>query len=270
MNAVQTVKLSKELCGDYNPNATTNAELYILTTTNYSVPVFETREHDTYNPQIQIIPNISQLKDEITTTSRTKSSGIGEFEDPNINYVRTETEKTNKNPRYQIDILAPDMSAAYEIAYALELRLKDFMRTSFAEVGEMDWEQDDDSEIFYNTEYDSSVPLIRAYEGTEILEKVDTITENGSWILSDDGLFVQPYTDINDVYFYYRVGGNTLFSDGFAAKEKGIKSFTIDMSSLGYDIDREKDRWIIQLIIRYEETEELPIGGSFKEVLVND
>lgn len=265
----------REMCGDYFPAETEEAKRFVLTVPDgygtdddIRVPVFIRREEKAQYPEIRISPFITS-PEEYYGFKHTYSPGVAPYENTDINYKRTRVDAKIVRTTFQVDIYATDEVDLYRIRDTLKDRIHKFNYVETAKFVESEgWEQD--GNIYVNSDYNTDiVELYKVYEDGTRLTKSTTLDTAGTWNLTDDGLYVYPYDDINNVEYWEVTNGGLVLSDGNSIRSKGIFNVKTSLSKALEEVDPLIIRWIFQFKVDYLSTTTMDVGRTFKEVNVD-
>lgn len=274
MEEDQLIRFFREVCGTYYPNETEYNKRFVLTVNNKNVPVFVDNKHKVDYPQIQITPFIGNRE---YYTEEQKELGQSEdiLDNPEFTYLLSDTNIHFNEAKFSLDILATSLNELIEIKKALKRRFWNFINTELGEFKDLDnFTLDEETGIYSSAEYNSElINLARIEEiiddESQILVNDEELSEAGTWFLDDDGLYVYPYSDMENIKFIEIIYG-LVFSDGFCTKEKGLKQLKIETSTRGFDTNPDIDRWTMMLKLKFRDTEEKTVGRSFAEVEVDE
>lgn len=286
MEYAELVKFFRQLCGEYYPTETDNAKRFVLDAGELDVPNFVELEHETVFPQMQITPFVS-TKEDFVGEQWTKAQGDQNLlQNPDIEYVVTDTSTHGKTSRFQIDILAMSDLDIYEIIKYLQTRYWKFVNAELAEFQDSENFEEIIETIngtptptgaYSSSEYNNSILNLARVEEivdderqvlTEVDVSDDVTDTEGSWFLDDDTLYIHPIADIDNIVFIEIIYG-LVFHDGYCTKEKGLKSIGIITSTKGWDTDPDVSRWTMMLELHFRQLEDKTVGRSFAEVEVD-
>jgi hypothetical protein len=281
MKSEEVIRYFREMCGDFFPTETKEAKRFVLTvpdpnntygtdaSTNMKVPVFVRRTEKATYPQIRIAQFLGN-PEKFTSSAWTYSYGVPPNEIPTLKYRRARVDTIVHRAQIQVDAFSNDKIEVYRIRDELIARIHKFIYVEVAPFVENDWAQDINN-VYYNTGYNTSFNIIKCYENDVLLSKTsDVENTQGSWNLTDEGLFVNPLEDINAITFYEITNGGNVFSDSTTARSKGFLNVKVIRSRPMDDINPLISRWIITFGVDYREDIVMDVGRTFGEVLVND
>lgn len=273
MKSEDVVRYFREVCGEYFPDATTENKRFLLTVddngTEIQVPIFVRRTEPAQYPQIRF-SSFRAIPETYSTFAYTYSPGIPPYEDPNLKYKRARVDTVIHRAQLQVDIYTQDKLQVYRIRDALKQRIHKFAEAEVGNFTEWEWEQDvSPNDIYYNLNYNTNIPITRAFEDGVPLVKSDDLSVAGTWNLTDKGLFVNPYNDITQVNFWEITNGGYVFSDGVPIMGKGFMAIATIRSRPMDDTDPLINRWSFVYRIDYREDITMDVGRTFKELSIN-
>jgi hypothetical protein len=277
MKTEEVIRYFREMCGDFFPTETEEAKRFVLTvpyptTTNpnrtMKVPIFVERTEKATYPEIRIAQFLNN-PEKYVSTAWTYSYGEPPYEDPNIKYKRARVDTITHRAQIQVDAFAKNKIEVYKIRDQLIERIHKFIYIQVAPFVEREWTINTE-DVYYNTGYNTSFKIIKCYENDVLLTKTDDVaTTPGSWTLTDQGLYVNPLENIDNVTFYENTNGGYVFSDNTTARSKGFLNVKVIRSRPMEDINPLISRWIITFGVSYREDIIMDVGRTFGEVLVD-
>ena len=275
------VRTFREVCGEFFPAEIEEAKRFVLSVPNdpdedLKVPVLVRREEKAQYPEIRVSPFVT-APEILHVQKWTRSPGVAPFEVPELQYRRTRVDAKIIRATFQVDIYALDEIDIYRIRDALKKRIHRFRYLEAAPFIEtVGWEEvldedDNSTGVYLNDGYNPQLlQLMKAYENGRRLTKTED-TENivGSWNLTDEGLYVHPYEDINEVEYWEITNGGLALSDGDSMQTKGIFQIRTVQSRAFEELDPLILRWLFMFRVDYLSTETMDVGRTFGQVNAN-
>jgi len=282
VNAETVARIFREVCGEYHPEELEESKRFVLTVPFpdgglfdspnqvIKVPVFIRREEKAQYPEIRISPFITS-PEKFYGYKYTRTVGVPPMEVPDVSYKRTRVDAKIVRSTFQVDIYATDEVELYRIRDTLKNRIHRFNYVETAPFIETEGWEEISENVYLNSDYNPDLlQLYKAYENGVRLKKVDNVEDvTGSWNLTDEGLYVHPYNDINKIEYWEITNGGLTLSDGNTIREKGIYQITTLQSRAFEEIDPLIVRWLFTFRINYLSTTEMDVGRTFGEVKAN-
>jgi len=281
MQNERVARTFREMCGDFFPAQTDETKRFVLSvpngsSSNIKVPVFIRRDIKAQYPEIRISPFVS-TPEILHVQKWTRSPGVAPMEVPDVMYRRTRVDARVVRSTFQVDIFALDEVDIYRIREALRRRIHQFKYVESAPFVETQgWEEildihGNSTGAYLNNDYNPDMlDLIKAYENGEKLVKTEDVENTiGSWNLTDEGLHVHPYEDINKIEYWEITNGGKVLSDGYSIQSKGIMNIRTIQSRAFEELDPLIIRWILMFRVDYLSTTKMDVGRTFGEVNAN-
>ena len=226
-----------------------------------NVPVFVESNHSAEFPQIIITPFVSRRQG-AKTTMLCGEEGAEKRVSFKHNYTR-----------FQVDIYSKKIIELMQIKTMLLRRLENFMEVEIIVYKEdLGWEAYGPN-VYLNDDYDEARQIAKLTDPLSTLEKVESAEEvaetNGSWFLDETGLYVNPLIDMDSISIYEILNGKT-FDNGDTAYDRGIQTLAMINERKLADEAPSVERWSMDLMITYRETNELNFGSPIEELRVYD
>lgn len=260
----------REMCADRNSEVSGD-QRWTLTVGEESVPVMITTQTKASYPEIRLFPFFDE-EDRYMGYGFGRTAGNETYgEDTSIEYLRKRSDISLRTIRSHIDIYAKTLSGVSKIRDSLVERLLGFRIAQCRFIQEIDeeaWEQDeDDTNIYKNANFNSDSNIVSVYDGENQLLKAEDLTE-GTWNISDDGLSVYPLTKIDNLKMKELVVGS-VFPDGSTMLENGIMNFRIVRSQPQKGDKPHLHHWTIHTVADYKDIITTEYKKSYKQVDVN-
>ena len=277
LNSAQFTRYFREILGDFFSAEMIEAKRFVLSVADngmgqpVDVPIFVRRKDKAQYPEIRMTPFFADPTLFPPKPNYSYSPGIPPMENPDIMYKRERVDSQVRRSQVQVDIYALDKMELYQIRDALIRRMHQFLYVEVAPFIIPEGWVEDANGVYSNSGYDTTFNIIQAYEGNYnyLTKTADVETTVGSWNLTDEGLFVNPFNEISDVIFLDNTNEGKVFSDGSNIRQKGILIIKTIRSHAISDPNPLIERW--SFMFRVDFIEEIPmgVGRTFKEVDVN-
>jgi hypothetical protein len=282
VQAEVVARVFREVCGDYFPAEFQENKRFVLTVPFpeggvyddpdqiIRVPVFIRREEKAQYPEIRISPFITS-PEKYHGYKYTRTVGVPPMEAADLLYKRTRVDAKIIRSTFQVDVYATDEVELYRIRDALKDRIHRFNYVETASFIEIEgWEEIADN-VYLNEDYNPDLlQLYKVYEDGVRLTKTDDIENTvGSWNLTEEGLYVHPYDDINKIEYWEITNGGLTLSDGNTIRSKGIYNITTLQSRAFEEVDPLIVRWLFVFRVDYLSTTEMDVGRTFGKVNAN-
>lgn len=272
----------REICGDYFPEEIEEAKRFVLSVPFppgglyeepdeiIRVPVFIRREEKAQYPEIRISPYVTS-PESYYGYKYTRTPGEPPTEVSDRNYRRTRVDVKIIRSTFQVDIYATDEIDLYRIRDTLKERIHRFTYVETADFIETEGWEEIETGTYLNDAYTpDTVKLYKVYEDGIRLIKTENVLETvGSWNLTNEGLYVHPFEDINNIQYWEITNGGLVLSDGNTARSKGILNIKTIQSRAFEEIDPLILRWIFMFRVDYLSTTEMDVGRTFGKVSTN-
>lgn len=268
-NSSLYVRTLLELCGEYNPNASSENEAYTLTVDSTKVPVLLYSTQKAVYPEIRVSPFFDET-DQYIGKYNFYTRGVEENnEDPNLNYKRKAIHGHIRILHPLIFIYAKNWPQVIHIRDALlqRIALLNYAEAIYYQPTE-DWEILDN--VYINARYKGNMRIFTILEDGERLVKSDNpAEETGTWKVTDDYLIVNPYHSIENIEIGEIYNGGLAFHDGTLLKQRNILNLTIRQSRKDNPDNPKLEGWRIELLLKYLDTLEMPYYYHAEGVNVN-
>lgn len=220
------------------------------------VPNYLFKDNKAEYPEIRISPFIRD--EEVAHPFRVRSCN----RDDKIKHYRA---------IFQIDIYATNVVIANKIYDAVSRRVDLFNDYDTVLYGyNKSFKEVDDNLYFTNIYTSSNFNIFRILINNNIISKVSSqdLLENNTYIINEDGLYIQTTLPIQDINIFCILNGLT-FSDGDIAYDKNIITLKIQNKKMLSELENNRvERIKFDLSILYNLTQERDPGPILEDISV--
>lgn len=262
------------MCAEYHPESTGDNRWY-LPVGDVNVPVNITTQTKATYPEIRLHPFFDE-EDQYYGYAHRRSAGEEEYgEDPNLEYRRSRTDLSLRKIRSHIDIFDKNLSGVTRIRDTLINRILSFRIAECRFIQELEgdaWVQDvEDENVYKNANFNSGSSIVSVYDNGDKLSKTeDVFAIDGSWMISDEGMTVNPLTSTSNLKMKELVTNGLVFSDGSTMFENGILNIKVVRSQPQKKETPHLHHWTIHTITDYKDTIQTDYNKTYKQVDIND
>lgn len=266
------------MCGEFHPSAIEDRSRFTLTVDGSQIPVFLGKYSNAEYPEIRVFPFVDEDHKYYGSVRELENGNALAGEYPDIIYRRSRTDTTVRKIRSVIEIYGTTLQEVFRIRDALVERIERFRLAEAAYFVDSDgWEQD--GNVYINAKYDSDLGIFRIYDLDTKLTRTENVEDtNGSWDITDDGLIINPITQISNLKIGQIYNGGYHFYDGSLMQSRGIMSLRIVRSNEARDERGRPEieenapdipKWTLHLIAKYKDVMSFKVGEPYSGAIVN-